>query len=425
MKLKSNSQPHYHILGSCGVLMAGLCQLALDAGLNISGSDMQPSPPMSDLLPQKCLYLLEQKKYLEADYVVVGNIFRFDSPEIIEIRNKGIPLISSMEFLKLFTDNKEVIAICGTHGKSTTTALVTWLFEVSGQQPSYLIGGQPLNFNHSARYVKGSQYFIIEADEYDISFFDKRSKMHTLWPQYLLINTIEFDHADIFDSIEKIYQSFSYCMRRVHPKGKIFATEKLPEALRDFKNLELVDSHHSYLKFNKADHSIQLQKKTIKADVFGPVIDNLLLALALVNQLDLDDSHIARGLLSFKGVVRRAQFMTFKGQNFCIDFAHHPTSISLLIDSLSTRYDHRFSVLIEKASNSMSQGVFDVQLEKLIKRHANIKFFWMNKAEKSDQSLKSFINYCVCENLSGIILTNNPFRWSQIKCVFSMHSQVE
>lgn len=419
------SEKHYHILGSCGTLMAGLCQLAHDYGLSISGSDRKPSLPMSALLPPSCTYLLSDKKYLDADCVVVGNVFKFNSDEIIEIRKQGIPIISSMDFLSIFLEGKRVIAVCGTHGKSTITSIVSWILECAELKPSYLIGAQPSNFKQSARYVETSNLFVIEADEYDISFFDKRSKMQTLWPEYILVSTIEYDHADIFDSFDQVVKAFDIFMRRLSPTGKIIALKHLPRGLQYHKNIVPVIENR--LTYSHDHHSSYVALGHTKVDslVFGPVPSNLQLAYTLAKELKVSNEAIELAIASFKGVVRRAEKFFFKEQCFWVDFAHHPSSISAFLSSLDVFSKKCRYVLIEKASNSMVSGAFDEQLNKVVQSRGADQFYWMDKEDKSDKTLRDFVNLCIDKQVSGIILTNNPYRWSQIQCVFSMHSPVE
>ena len=423
MTLPFDKNQHFHILGSCGTLMAGLCQLALDSNLQVSGSDACPSPPMSDLLPQTCQYRIEDKKYLQADTVVVGNVFKYDSPVIEQIRQRNIPMISSMDFLAHLIGNKKVIAVCGTHGKSTTTSLVTWILESAGLNPSYLIGAHASNFSHSARLCQQSAYFVIEADEYDISFFDKRSKMQTLWPEYILANTIEFDHADIFRTQEDVFLAFEYFMRRVNPAGKIFALDDLPKSLRHFNNLNLIRDSTPVFSSQGEHLTFQGEKVHPQKNLFGPVTSNLMLAYALAQEIGITDSTFGKALSTFQGVKRRSWHYQHGETDFWVDFAHHPTAIHLFIQSLSSGKQTPFYVLIEKGSNSMQSGVFDDRLSQIVQNFPWIKFYWMNKAERTTTVLEEFVNRCIIDRTAGIIMTNNPYRWSQIQCVFSMHNQ--
>lgn len=419
---KRPSEIHYHILGSCGCLMAGLCRLALDRQWKVTGSDNHPSPPMSEQLPTECLYTLEQEKYLEADVVIVGNIFTYDSDVILKIRRQGISLISSMDFLQHFLVGKHLIAVCGTHGKSTTTSLVTWLLEVCGLEPSYLVGAKAKNFSKSARYCPHSKYFVLEADEYDISYFDKRSKMQTLWPDTILVNTVEFDHADIFSTFDDVIKAFQYFFRRLHPDGRLLALESLPKSLKLSPRLEIV-SQPDCLSQSASQLYYKNHKIHCQAQIFGPDLSNITLCYALFRHLALEEKAFVEALSSFQGVERRCEQFVLQGIDIWFDFAHHPTAIAKFIASMHQRYGERLNVLIEKGSNSMASGVYDQALSQLEAKYPHVDISFLQRDEKSDRHFKEFLERCLLQKRPGMILTNNPYRWGQFQCVFSMLNQ--
>lgn len=411
-----------HLLGSCGTLMAGLARLALDKGLLVTGSDRNPCPPMSTLLPKYCQYSLSEKQYTQADCIILGNVFRFNDPIVEELRRKNIPLFSSMDFLNLlFPPQSELIAICGTHGKSTTSSLLAWILEVAQRSPSYLIGACLENFPYNARYREHSQYFILEADEYDISCFDKRSKMQALWPDHILMGTVEFDHADIFRDQEEVFKAFNYFLRRLPPQGSLITLGALPESFEAFEQQEIVQACELGIVYDLEQIFYHGQALSRQARLFGPNAKNLTLAIAMAKKLGVSDAIVKKALETFQGVTRRSHYFCLKGVDFWVDFAHHPGAIEAFLETFPR--DKPLGVLVEKASRSMSQGAFDDRLFQLEKRFPYASFEYVQKGHLRKKRLESFQNDCVENNRVGIIMTNNPLSWSDIQCVFSMPSQ--
>jgi UDP-N-acetylmuramate: L-alanyl-gamma-D-glutamyl-meso-diaminopimelate ligase len=216
---------HLHILGICGTFMGSLAQLAKAQGHRVTGSDQGIYPPMSDQLEQAGIEVIAGFDPAQLDpapdYVIVGNAISRGNPAVEYVLDRGLPYISGPDWMgKYLLADKWVMAVAGTHGKTTTSSMLAWLLEYAGMNPSYLIGGVPENFSTSAR-LTDSNFFIIEADEYDTAFFDKRSKFIHYHPRTLVMNNLEFDHADIFDDLAAIERQFHHLVRTVPSTGQI------------------------------------------------------------------------------------------------------------------------------------------------------------------------------------------------------------
>jgi len=216
---------HIHILGIGGTFMAGVAEIARQAGHAVEGSDLNIYPPMSTQLEKQGVHVFKgyEPEFISntVDCVIVGNVIRRGNKAMEYVMEKNIPYVSGPEWLaKTVLSNRTVLAVSGTHGKTTTSSLLAWILEHAGLNPGFLIGGVPPNFGLSAR-LGDNPYFVIEADEYDSAFFDKRSKFVHYHPHTLILNNLEFDHADIFSDLEAIKQQFHYLVRTVPPNGLI------------------------------------------------------------------------------------------------------------------------------------------------------------------------------------------------------------
>ncbi len=224
-----------HILGICGTFMGGVAVLAREAGFQVSGSDANVYPPMSDQLEAQGIRLMEgyDPSHLEPapDCVVIGNAMSRGNPAVEHVLNEGIPYASGPEWL---ADNvlrgRRVAAVAGTHGKTTTSSMLAWILHATGHEPGFLIGGVPRDFNVSARHGRGP--FVVEADEYDTAFFDKRSKFVHYRPQVAILNNLEYDHADIFPDLASIQRQFHHLVRTVPGRG-VLVVNGADEALRE------------------------------------------------------------------------------------------------------------------------------------------------------------------------------------------------
>jgi UDP-N-acetylmuramate: L-alanyl-gamma-D-glutamyl-meso-diaminopimelate ligase len=371
---------HLHILGICGTFMGGIAVLARKAGHTVTGCDANVYPPMSTQLEAQGIALhegfdAEQLDKYKADLYVVGNAMTRGKPVIEEMLNRGLPYVSGPQWLgENFLRNKWVLAVAGTHGKTTTSAMLAWILEHAGLAPGFLIGGVPANFGVSARGPGGeSPFFVIEADEYDTAFFDKRSKFVHYRPRTAVLNNLELDHADIFPNVEAIETQFHHLVRTVPANGLIVANgrdehvrkalakgcwtpveEFGPGLLWDFKRGER-DSQFTVL-MNGAEKGI------VDWSLMGAHNTmNALAAIAAARHAGVPTKLAIDALNEFNGVARR---MEIKGEIGGItvydDFAHHPTAIATTVNGLRKRVgDQRIIAVLEPRTNTMKLGAME------------------------------------------------------------------
>jgi len=365
---------HVHILGICGSFMGGIAAIAKSLGHKVTGSDKNVYPPMSTQLEALGIELTEG--YCESqfdpapDMVVIGNAMSRGNPAVEYVLNRNLPYTSGPQWLldNLLKD-RWVIGLSGTHGKTTTSSMVAWILEHAGLNPGYLIGGVPENFGVSAR-VGESPFFVIEADEYDSAFFDKRSKFVHYRPKTLVINNLEFDHADIFADLGAIQTQFHHLVRMVPENGLILTPNNTP-AIEDMLKKGCWSSRQS---LGKEWHAELLKKDGSEFNVLhngviaGRVtwalvgqhnVDNALMAIAAAHHAGVTLPDAIDALSFFKNVKRR---MEVKGEvnNITLydDFAHHPTAIATTLDGLRKKVGNaRILAVLEPRSNTMKMGV--------------------------------------------------------------------
>ena len=365
---------HVHILGICGSFMGGIAAIAKSLGHKVTGSDKNVYPPMSTQLEALGIELTEG--YCESqfdpapDMVVIGNAMSRGNPAVEYVLNRNLPYTSGPQWLldNLLKD-RWVIGLSGTHGKTTTSSMVAWILEHAGLNPGYLIGGVPENFGVSAR-VGESPFFVIEADEYDSAFFDKRSKFVHYRPKTLVINNLEFDHADIFADLGAIQTQFHHLVRMVPENGLILTPNSTP-AIEDMLKKGCWSSRQS---LGKEWHAELLKKDGSEFNVLhngviaGTVtwalvgqhnVDNALMAIAAAHHAGVTLPDAIDALSFFKNVKRR---MEVKGEvnNITLydDFAHHPTAIATTLDGLRKKVGNaRILAVLEPRSNTMKMGV--------------------------------------------------------------------
>ncbi|GEA03688.1 UDP-N-acetylmuramate--L-alanyl-gamma-D-glutamyl-m eso-2,6-diaminoheptandioate ligase [Alteromonas sp. KUL17] len=365
---------HVHILGICGSFMGGIAAIAKSLGHKVTGSDKNVYPPMSTQLEALGIELTEG--YCESqfdpapDMVVIGNAMSRGNPAVEYVLNRNLPYTSGPQWLldNLLKD-RWVIGLSGTHGKTTTSSMVAWILEHAGLNPGYLIGGVPENFGVSAR-VGESPFFVIEADEYDSAFFDKRSKFVHYRPKTLVINNLEFDHADIFADLGAIQTQFHHLVRMVPENGLILTPNNTP-AIEDMLKKGCWSSRQS---LGKEWHAELLKKDGSEFNVIhngviaGTVtwalvgqhnVDNALMAIAAAHHAGVTLPDAIDALSFFKNVKRR---MEVKGEvnNITLydDFAHHPTAIATTLDGLRKKVGNaRILAVLEPRSNTMKMGV--------------------------------------------------------------------
>lgn len=372
---------HIHILGICGTFMGSLAVLAREAGHRVTGSDQGVYPPMSTQLEAQGIGLMDgysaDNLKPEPDLVLIGNAMSRGNPEVEAVLNRGIDYMSGPEWLTREVLRKRwVLAVAGTHGKTTTTSMLLWILEQAGFDPGYLVGGVPKDFSVSAR-LGSSDFFVIEADEYDSAFFDKRSKFVHYRPRTLILNNLEFDHADIFDSVEAIERQFHHLVRTV-PSGGLIVRPALDKHLDNALAMGCWSSVQTTAVAGEAD-TVDWRAELLNDDGSEFVVvhheqpvatvrwhqtglhnvRNALAAIAAARHVGVTPDHAIAALSRFSGVKRRMELLAdVQGVRVYDDFAHHPTAIATTLDGLRKKVgDEPIIALIEPRSNTMQQGV--------------------------------------------------------------------
>ncbi|HCG6157678.1 UDP-N-acetylmuramate:L-alanyl-gamma-D-glutamyl-meso-diaminopimelate ligase [Vibrio parahaemolyticus] len=367
---------HIHILGICGTFMGGAAILARQLGHKVTGSDANVYPPMSTLLESQGIEIIEgfdpSQLDPQPDLVVIGNAMSRGNPCVEHVLNSNMRYTSGPQWLNEFLlHDRWVLAVSGTHGKTTTSSMLAWILEDCGYQPGFLVGGVLGNFGVSAR-LGESVFFVVEADEYDSAFFDKRSKFVHYHPRTLIMNNLEFDHADIFDDLEAIKRQFHHLVRTVPGNGLILAP-KQDQALTDVlergcwteKQFSGEDgdwqAHKLVLDGSKFEVALQGEKVGIvEWDLVGDHnVDNALMAIAAARHVGVTPELACQALGRFINTKRRLEL---KGEEQGItvydDFAHHPTAIELTLGGLRNKVgEKRILAVLEPRSATMKRGV--------------------------------------------------------------------
>ena len=392
---------HIHILGICGTFMGGIAVLAKQAGHRVTGCDANVYPPMSTQLQAQGIELIEgfapQQLSLNADVYVIGNVVSRGNPLMEEILNRNLPYISGPQWLaQNLLQDKWVLAVAGTHGKTTTSSMLAWILEYAGLHPGFLIGGVPQNFGISARLSplspgeraegEGSPFFVIEADEYDTAFFDKRSKFVHYRPRTVVLNNLEFDHADIFPDLDAIETQFHHLVRTVPGNGLVVSNGRE-------ESLQRVIQRGCWTPVEKfgsprplageglgergwsicADNQVCFNKKpqgTLQWELLGEHNRlNALAALAAARHVGVPIAQGLAALAEFKNVKRRMEVRgTVNGITIYDDFAHHPTAIATTIEGLRHKVGKaRILAVLEPRSNTMKLGVMKAALPDSLK----------------------------------------------------------
>ena len=378
---------HIHILGICGTFMGGVAALAREAGHKVTGCDAGVYPPMSDQLRSLGIELIEgfgaDQTALQPDVYVIGNVVsRARLPDgspkfpLMEaILEAGAPYTSGPQWLaEHVLQGRHVLAVAGTHGKTTTTSTLTWVFEQAGLQPGSLVVGVPLNFGVSAR-LGGGKYFVIEADEYDTAFFDKRSKFVHYRPRTAILNNLEFDHADIFDDLAAIERQFHHLVRTVPGSGRVVVNgleESLTRVLAQGCWSEVRTFGSAVSDFVAEGEPSQfkvLQSGQTVAEVQWAIGGghnqlNALATIAAAEHVGVKPADAAQALTRFENVKRRMEVRgTVKGVTVYDDFAHHPTAIRTTVNGLRRQVGKaRILAIFEPRSNTMKLGTMKAQL---------------------------------------------------------------
>ena len=373
---------HVHILGISGTFMGGVAAIAKAAGYRVTGSDLNVYPPMSTQLEALGIELFQGygPEQLDAapDIVVVGNALSRGSPVIEAMLDRGLPYTSGPLWLaEQVLHQKHVIAVAGTHGKTTTTAMLTWMLEDAGLQPGFLIGGVPGNFEATARLGTG-RCFVIEADEYDTAFFDKRAKFVHYRPRTAILNNLEYDHADIYPDVAAIRRQFNQLLRTVPGSGRIIVNGTDAELKTTLKQ-GCWTPRESF--GAGADWSAEIEEGSaasrfevhfqgekvaqVNWSLLGEHnVMNALAAIAAARHVGVEPERAARSLATFRGVKRRMEVRgVINGITVYDDFAHHPTAIETTLRGLRARVGQaRIIAVLEARSNTMKLGVHSAHL---------------------------------------------------------------
>jgi UDP-N-acetylmuramate: L-alanyl-gamma-D-glutamyl-meso-diaminopimelate ligase len=369
---------HVHILGICGTFMGGVAQLARALGHWVTGSDKQVYPPMSTQLQAAGIRIEEGYDPAQLDpapdMVVVGNAMSRGNPAVEYLLDHGLPYTSGPQWLaENLLQRRWVLAVAGTHGKTTTSAMLAWILDRAGRNPGFLIGGVPQNFGTSAR-LGEAPFFVVEADEYDTAFFDKRSKFVHYRPRTLVLNNLEYDHADIFDDLEMIQRQFHHLVRTVPRSGLILHPAEDP-ALREVLGRGCWTPCETFgaagvdgwslgeVSPEGSGFGVCWQGRSVGVVQWGLTgrhnMTNALAAIAAARHAGVAPEQAAAALCSFEGVKRRMELRgEIAGVRVYDDFAHHPTAIESTLRGLRAQVgDRRIIALLEPRSNTMRLGV--------------------------------------------------------------------
>ncbi|MDG2091181.1 MAG: UDP-N-acetylmuramate:L-alanyl-gamma-D-glutamyl-meso-diaminopimelate ligase [Gammaproteobacteria bacterium] len=451
---------HIHILGICGTFMGSLAILAKQLGYQVSGSDQHVYPPMSTQLEEQGIKLSEgyDPAHLQGespDMIVIGNTCSRGNPAIEYVLNEGLPYCSGPQWLaEHVLQDRWVLAVAGTHGKTTTTCMLSWILEYAGLEPGFLIGGVPKNFDASAR-LGEQAYFVIEADEYDSAFFDKRSKFIHYKPRTVIMGNLEFDHADIFPNLEAIQTQFHHLVKLIPENGLIISPSENENLTAVFEKGswaphesfsigeagENTDADWQVNLLQEDGSSFQVKHSNQTAEVKWRLlgqhnVQNAISAIAAAAHVGVSLQKSCDALAEFAGVKRRMEELgSFNGISVYDDFAHHPTAIKTTLDGKRAALDasdkgERLIAVVEARSNTMKIGYHQNTLADSL--NAADKVYWYKNADtkldldaiasacssefKALESVESLIETIVEESQSGdhiVVMSNGGFEGFQ------------
>ncbi len=402
---------HIHILGICGTFMGGAAVLARQLGHKVTGSDANVYPPMSTLLESQGIEIIEGfdpgQLNPAPDLVVIGNAMSRGNPCVEYVLNHNLKYTSGPQWLQEFLlHDRWVLAVSGTHGKTTTSSMLSWILEDCGYSPGFLVGGVLGNFGVSAR-LGDSMFFVVEADEYDSAFFDKRSKFVHYHPRTLVMNNLEFDHADIFDNLAAIQKQFHHLVRTVPSNGRIFAP-KSDQVLADV----IKQGCWSELEFTGSGGQWQVEKQksdgsrfdvlfngelsgTVEWDLVGDHnVQNGLMAIAAARHVGVTIDLACEALGKFINTKRRLELKgTVNDITVYDDFAHHPTAIGLTLDGLRNKVgQQKIIAVLEPRSSTMKLGVHKDTLAASLALADSV---YLYQPDNIDWSLQEVAEQCV------------------------------
>jgi len=398
--------------------MGGVARLARELGHRVSGSDRAFYPPMSDQLAELGIELCHgysaDNLKTAPDLVIVGNALSRGNEEVEALLDSRLPYTSGAQWLgEVVLRDRWVLAVAGTHGKTTTSSMLAWLLEHAGLKPGFLIGGVPGNFSVSAR-LGESPFFVVEADEYDTAFFDKRSKFVHYRPNTLILNNLEFDHADIFENLDAIKRQFHHLMRCVPSKGKVLFNAD-SEALADVLSQGCWSESESFADGANADWRLSEQQPDggIDFDFAASRYQvqswqmagrhnalNVVAAIMAARHAGVTIEHSLEAMCQFVGVKRRLDFLgERKGAVLYDDFAHHPTAIRATLAGLAERHaNRRLVAVLELRSNSMRGGVHTAALPEALAQADEVLMFALDPEAEAAQALRralgSKVRFC-------------------------------
>src|SRR6266581_4792779 len=374
----------FHFLGICGTAMASVAAALQERGFKVTGSDENVYPPMSNFLQEKGIALKEGYRAenipADADVVVIGNAMKRGNPEVEAVLNRKLFYLSLPEVLRnYFLRGHHNLVVTGTHGKTTTTALLAWIMEKAGHKPGYLVGGLSKNLAQGAR-LNRSKYFVIEGDEYDSAFFDKRSKFIHYLPELVIVNNIEFDHADIFHDLEEVKLSFRRLLNIVPQNGMVLlngddrnCVEVAKDCLAQMIEVGFSKNCAQRIRdvaFSASGSRFKLGEDTFEIPLVGEFnVHNAAMAAMAARFYDVPKTKIAAAFKSFSGIARRLEVRgEARGVKVIDDFGHHPTAIAQTLQALRQRYrGHRLWAVFEPRSNTTRRAVFQEQLPEAFK----------------------------------------------------------
>ena len=368
-----------HFIGLCGTAMASVAAALKQKGLHVTGSDQNVYPPMSTFLAERQIEIVngyaERNLEHKPDLVVIGNAISRGNPEAEYVLDHRLRYCSLPELLKdYFIQGKRAIVVAGTHGKTTTTSLLAWVFEHSGRNPSFLIGGIPNNLGQGARFTD-SEWFILEGDEYDTAFFDKRSKFVHYLPEVVVANNLEFDHADIFPDLAAIQKTFSHLIRLIPRNGLLLANGDDPNLapllnvthcpVKRFGLGEDNAVRAFNLRYGSSASEFELPSFKFHLNLAGEFnVRNALAVVACAKHAGLSNKEIQSAFDTFTGIKRRMEVRGIAGGVTLVDdFGHHPTAIRETLKALRLRFPtHKIWAVFEPRSNTTRRNVFQKEL---------------------------------------------------------------
>ena len=380
MTLNKHKNEHFHFIGICGTAMGSVAAALQNRGYTITGSDQNVYPPMSDFLIKNNINVSvghdENNIPDKVDLVVIGNAMSRGNVEVESVLNRKIPYTSLPELIKrYFLQGKRNIVITGTHGKTTTSSIIAHLLNDNGLNPNLMIGGIPLDIGEGGRFTE-SEFFVIEGDEYDTAFFDKRSKFVHYMPEIVVVNNIEFDHADIFNNIEEIKLSFKRMLNIVPENGIVFVNGDDNNAVEVTENCRApvikvganddCDFKIENLNLESFNSSFSIKENSYQLPMDGEFnVRNAAMAIAVSDFLNIDQQNIIESVSKFSGIARRQELRgEEKNVKVIDDFGHHPTAIAATIGALKQRYpDSKIWAIFEPRSNTSRRNLLQSELE--------------------------------------------------------------